>query len=109
MSRAHYTKVLNHVGVESAFVDSGIETVLSESLEYFTDMFSVKLNVIRVDEDVVEIDDNTNIKHVGEDVVHKPLECHGGIGKSKGHDLPLEQSIMGSECSLPLIAFGYVD
>jgi len=53
-------------------------------------MFSVYLNVVGVDEDVVEVDDNTDIKHVGEDVVHKSLERHWGIGESKRHNLPFK-------------------
>jgi hypothetical protein len=76
--------------MESAFVNSGVETMLSELPEYFMDMFLVKLNVVRVDEDVIEIDDNTNIKHIGKDVVHEPLECCWGVGKSKRHDLPFK-------------------
>jgi hypothetical protein len=107
--RQDITEVLNRVGVESAFVDSGIEAVLSESSKYFAYMFSVKLGVVRVDEDIVEIDDNTNIEHVGEDVVHKSLERRRGVGKSERHDLPFKRSVAGSECGLPLITFGYAD
>jgi hypothetical protein len=95
--------------VKGAFVDSGVETVLLELPEYFTDMFSVKLNVVGVDEDVVKIDNNTNIKHVSEDVVHESLEHYGGIGKSERHDLPFERSIADLECGFPLITFGYAD
>ena len=95
--------------MESAFVDSGVETMLSESPEYFTDMFSVKLNVVGVDEDVVEIDNNTNIEHVSKDVVYKSLEHCWGVGKSERHDLPFKQSIASSECSFPLITFSYAD
>jgi hypothetical protein len=107
--RQDITEVLNRVSVESAFVNSGIEVVLLESSKYFTYMFLVKLGVVGIDEDIVKIDNNTNIEHVGEDVVHKSLERHGGVGKSERHDLPFKRSIAGSECSLPLITFGYSD
>jgi len=95
--------------VEDAFVNSGVETIFSESLEYFADMFSVDFNVVGVDEDVVEVDNNTNIEHVSEDVVHKSLERCRGVGKSEGHDLPFKRSIVRSERGLPLITFGYAD
>jgi len=75
--------------VEGAFVNSGVETIFSESPEYFVDMFSVDLNVVGIDEDVIEIDNNA-IEHVGEDVIHKYLEHCRGVGESKGHDLPFK-------------------
>ena len=72
-------------------------------------MLSVDFDVVGVDEDVVEVDDNTNIEHVSEDIIHEFLECCWGVGESEGHDLPFKRSIAHSECGLPLITFGYGD
>ncbi len=72
-------------------------------------MLLVCFHIVGVDEDVVKIDDNTNIEHIGEDVVHESLERSWGIGKSERHDLPFKRSIAGSECGFPLITFGYAD
>jgi len=66
--------------VESAFVGSSIKTIFSESAKYFSDMFAVKLFVVRVNENVVKVDDCTNVEHVGEDIVHKSLESGWRIG-----------------------------
>jgi len=42
-------------------------------------------HVIRVDEYIIQIDYNTDIQKVGENVVHELLEDHGSIDKTKEH------------------------
>jgi len=42
-------------------------------------------HVIRVDEYIIQIDHDTDIQKVGENVIHESLEGHGSIGKAKGH------------------------
>jgi len=42
-------------------------------------------NVVRVDENVVQIDDDNDVNHVHENVIHKPLESCWGISKSFRH------------------------
>jgi hypothetical protein len=41
--------------------------------------------VCRKNEDVVEVDDNEDIGHVVEDVVHEILEGHWRVGHTEGH------------------------
>jgi len=41
--------------------------------------------IIQVDEYIIQIDHNTDIQKVGENVVHKSLEGYGSIGKTEGH------------------------
>src|SRR5438034_9137310 len=69
----------------------------------------VRFHVFGVDEDVVEVDDDGNIKEIGEDVVHEVLECCWRVCQSKRHYPPLERPISGSECSFPLVACGDAD
>ena len=48
--------------------------MLSEVLENFLDMASESFLGVRVDEDVVEVHQYTNIEQVAEDVIHEALE-----------------------------------
>jgi len=47
---------------------------LVEILEYFLNMLMMFGHVIQVDEYIVQIDHNTNIQKVREEVIHKLLE-----------------------------------
>ena len=55
-----------------------IESVFAESLENLFDMLLVGSIVLRVDEDVVQINNNANIKEISKDGINKLLEhCRG--------------------------------
>jgi len=47
-------------------------------------------HVIQVDEYIIQIDHNTDIQKIRENVVHELLEGHGSIGKTKGHYRPFK-------------------
>ena len=72
--------------MESAFIGSSIKTIFAKSLEYLMDMFLVKFFVVRIDKDVVKVDDYADIEHVREDVVHESLKSGWRVGESKRHD-----------------------
>ena len=72
--------------MEIAFVSSGIETIFSETSEYLPDMFAMEFWIVGVDEDIIQVDNNTDIEHVREDIVHKSLKSGQSIGESKRHD-----------------------
>ena len=58
-----------------------------------------------VDEEVIHIDDEPTFgNHVAERVVHESLKSGRGIGKPKKHDSGFEQSFVGNEGCLPLVA-----
>src|SRR5882724_866139 len=80
------------------------ESVSSESLEYLLNMGLVFGHIARVDENVVQVDDDCDIKHICENVVHKLLKGCGCIGKPFRHYQPLKRAISGSECSFPFIS-----
>ena len=69
-------------------------------------MFLMLRGVIRMDQDIVKVDDNIDIKQVGEDVLHEPLEGCQGIAESKGHDQHFKESKVGLEGRLPFVALG---
>jgi hypothetical protein len=61
-------------------------------------------------EDVVEIDDKvTCVNEVGKDVVHKRLECSGGVAEAKGHNKGFEESEGAFESGFPFVAFANAD
>ena len=59
-------------------------------LEYFFHMPVILGHVIRVDEYIIQIDHDTDIQKVRENVVHELLEDRGSIGKTEGHYRPFK-------------------
>jgi len=47
-------------------------------------------HVIRVDEYIIQINHDTDIQKVRENVIHELLEDRGSIGKAKGHYRPFK-------------------
>jgi len=76
--------------VEFGFLYFGIKTSLAETLEYFFHMSVMFRHVIRVDEYIIQIDHDTDIQKVGENVIHKLLEGRRSIGKAKEHYRPFK-------------------
>jgi hypothetical protein len=64
--------------------------MLPESAEDFFDVLFVLGHVIGVDQDVIKVDDDTDIKEVTKDVIHEMLKGCRGIGKSEGHYQPFK-------------------
>ena len=60
-------------------------------------------HVIWVDEYIIQIDHDTNIQKIRENVVHESLEGHRSIGKTKRHYRLLKWSITCPKGSLPFI------
>jgi hypothetical protein len=89
--------------VEEAFLEFSEETILTESPEYFTDMLSVVLEVVGVDEDIIEVDDDRDVSEVGEDFVHETLEGRGRIAKTEGHNQEFKSAVAGPEGGFPFI------
>ena len=83
--------------------------MLPKSLEYFFNLLMVSGFIRRVDENIMKVDNNTNIKHICEDVIHKVLEGSRCIGQAKGHHHPLEGSILGLEYCLLFITIPDLD
>ena len=47
-------------------------------------MLLVYFHIVGVDEDVIKIDDNTDIEHIGKDVVHNLWNAAGELVSPKG-------------------------
>jgi len=76
--------------VEFTFLCFGIKISLVEMLEYFFYILVILGHVIRVDEYIIQIDHNTDIQQVGENVVHELLKGCGSISKTKGYYRPFK-------------------
>src|SRR5882672_2616837 len=79
--RQHVSEVFAGSDVELTFVCMGKKPISAESSEYFPNMSFVLGNVVRIDEDVVQVDDDYNVDHIHEDVVHKSLKSCWCISK----------------------------
>jgi len=82
--RKDISQILYRLRVKFAFLCFGIKTSLVEMLEYFFYMPVMLGHVIQVDQYIIQIDHDTDIQKVGENVVHESLESCGSIGKTKG-------------------------
>jgi len=56
-----------------------------EMLEYFLNMLVVFGHIIQVDEYIIQIDHNTDIQKVRENIIHKSLKYYRSIDKTKEH------------------------
>jgi len=88
--RKDISQILYRLGVEFAFLCFGIKTSLAEALEYFFHMPVMFGHVIQVDEYVIQIDHDTDIQKVRENVVHKLLESYRSISKTEEHYRPFK-------------------
>jgi len=87
-----------------ALIGLGKKSISSESSEYLLNMGLVLGHIVRVDEDFIQIDDDCDINHICEDIIHKSLKGCRCIGKPFWHYRPLKRAILGSECGFPFIS-----
>ena len=88
--RKNVSQILYWLRVEFVFLCFGIKTSLAEMLEYFFYMPVMFRHVIQVDEYIIQINHDTDIQKVGENVIHESLEGCRSIGKTKGHYRPFK-------------------
>ena len=73
---------------------------------YFPDMSFVLHKVVGIDQDVVQIDNDINIYHIHENVVHELLKSCGSVSKAFWHYQPLERSVLSLEGGCPFVSVG---
>lgn len=84
--RKQETEVFNRIHVEFTFFGLHKKAVFLEPREDFFDMPLMGGLILEIDEDVIQIDNNTDVKHICEDIVDKLLEGCGGVGQAHRHD-----------------------
>ena len=67
--------------------------VFLEASEHFTDMVTIEIGIVGVDEDVVQVHEDANIKEVAKNVVHESLKGSWRIGESERHYTPFKGAI----------------
>ena len=107
--RKYIAQILDGRDVEKTLIGMGIEVMLSEALENFSDMALVFFLRVGVDEYVIEVHQYTNIEQVAEDVIHEALESSGCIGESERHYMPFKGAIASLESCLPFVALSDSD
>jgi len=83
-------QILYRLRVEFTFLYFGIKTSLAETLEYFFHMLVMFRHVIQVDEYIIQIDHDTDIQKIRENVIHELLESCRSIGKTEGYYRPFK-------------------
>src|SRR5882724_11378552 len=100
----HVSEVFAGSDVELTFVCTGKQSISTEPMKHFLNVSFVFGNVVRIDENVVQIYDDNDIDHVCKDVVHKSLKSCWSISKPFRHYQPFEGTITGPEGSLPFVS-----
>ena len=91
--------------MQVAFIGASVQVIFVKALKDLTDMLMVLFHVVQVDEDAIQVDEDTYVKHVGEDVVHEVLKSHWCISQTEGHNTPFKGAIAGAEGGFPFITF----
>ena len=94
------SQVFDRFFEEFTFGHIPIHLVLAEDLKDLVDVVLVVGFVLTIDQDIINVDNDTNVQKGFQDVLNQSLESGWGIGESKGHDLELIVTIAGTECSL---------
>jgi len=76
--------------VKFAFLCFGIKTSLVEMLEHFFSMSVMFGHIIQVDEYIIQIDHDTDIQKVRENIIHESLEGHESISKTERYYRPFK-------------------
>src|SRR5712671_5637971 len=98
------TEVFDRRLVERAFLRFEEEVVFLEAGEDIVGKGVKKWQGGVEEENIIKVDDKMAfIDKVGEDGVHKGLEGHGSVTKTKGHDEWLEEAERAFESCFPFI------
>ena len=97
-------KEVNSRLAEGAFLGVEVEGMLTEQLEYLSEMSGVGREVGAVDEDIVEIDDKKSIKERAKDIVHEGRKGSRCVGEAERHDGELVGAVAGYAGGLHLVS-----
>lgn len=77
--------------------------VLKEVLKHRLDVVDMPFLGLQEDEDVIQVDKDTAVEHILEDVIDQGFEDSWGIGKARWHDQVLIMPGWGVKRCLPVI------
>src|SRR5882724_3663754 len=102
--RQHVSEVFAGSEVELAFVCTSKQSISAEPTKYFLNVSFVFGNVVRIDENVIQIYDDNHVDHICEDVIHKSLKSCWSISKPFRHYQPFKGTVTGPQGSLPFVS-----
>ena len=91
------SEIFDGVGEEVTLGLLDVEAVLPQAFEDLSKMLLMLSWIFRVNQDIIQIKNDTNVQHISEDLIHESLKCCWGIGQSKWHDIELVMTITRSE------------
>ena len=80
-----------------------------ETLQDVLHMNLMLFNRIRKNKNIIKINDDTNVGHIGKDIIHKMLEGGRSVSQTKGHNQVFECAIVGLKSGKPFVAFSDAD
>ena len=92
------TKEDKFIQLELTLGELGVKTVFSKSGQNQPEMFIMLFVGFRIDEDVIDVDNDELVEIIHEDRVHEPHESSWSIGETEGHDSILIKAITSNEC-----------
>jgi hypothetical protein len=90
--------------MEFAFFGFCIKLMPAEVSKYFSNVILMGCEVLGIYKAVIQIDNNTYVKHIGEDAIDKLLEGGWCVDETLRHNQPFIGTIAHLESSLPLIS-----
>ena len=94
------TEEWNLVNPELALAELGIQLMLSQSLQYESQMLLMLFFCLGEDQNIINEDHHEDIQIVHENHVHQMHEENRGISQAEGHDRVLIQPVLASKCRL---------
>lgn len=100
------SKEFHRLSFKETFLWFGIEVILLKNTKDLIDNLPVLFKCLREDEDVVHVHNYlARVNKVLENSVHHGLEGCRGVHQTKEHDSWFVETMIGLECSFPLISF----
>jgi hypothetical protein len=91
--------------VERTLFGANGKSMLDEAFQYEANMVVVFGRVLRINENIVEVENHEVVSNIGEDVIHEGLKGGGCVGKFKRNHVVFKRTKFAAERCLPFIAF----
>jgi hypothetical protein len=79
--------------------------MLDEAFQYKANMVFMLSRILRINENIVKVENHEVVSDIGEDIIHEGLEGGGGVCKSKRNHVVLKGAKFAVEHCLPFISF----
>ena len=101
-------KIFNFFDIEFTFINVKLKTDVLKLSENYLNINLMILSVLTVDQNIVNVNSDKNIKAVSENVIDVALKETWGFTEFKEHDEIFKQTVIGAYSSLSLLFFSYL-